>query len=359
MKYLHFDSNTKPPLAIRLLSYRPFNVLFRIIIIGLIAVGILHFVSSVVSETIGIKEHIPRSVYPLTIAVFILAAESQIILDNILEYVLPIPKKIRLRIAIQIGAGIIFLFIAHHLINVWTNSKIIAEPSKIGLVTGLALGLVFVQLIANSLTVARLTQKMLDAQEEIASMKREKLLMDYQSLQNQLNPHFLFNNLSVLKSLIIYDRDAAVDFIEKFTDVYRYVLQSKDKHLVKLSEEMEFINAYAGLHKERLGDGLVLNFRIAPEDRDKKIAPLTLQLLVENAIKHNIAGRDNPLDINISSSDGYLTVCNKLNRRQTSYSTQTGLKNLVKRYELLSRTKVIVQYDDLRFEVKIPLIEEN
>ncbi len=180
--------------------------------------------------------------------------------------------------------------------------------------------------------------------------------MDYNSLQDQLNPHFLFNNLSVLKSLIIYDPDVAVDFTENFTDVYRYVLQSRNKRLVKLNEELQFMKAYYALHKERLGDGLLVETSIPEGETDKEIAPLTGQLLIENAIKHNVTSKETPLKISVAIEDGYLVVSNSLNLRTASYSTKTGLGNLVRRYEMLTEKEIVVQYDDERFEVRVPLL---
>jgi LytS/YehU family sensor histidine kinase len=234
--------------------------------------------------------------------------------------------------------------------------KLILENSRPAVILGMALGLIFVQVVANSLTMARITRKWLNSQEEIAEMKQEKLEMDYNSLQDQLNPHFLFNNLSVLKSLIIYNPEVAVGFTENFTDVYRYVLQSKNKRLVKLKEEFDFMKAYYALHKERLGDGLLLEYDIAKEELDKEIAPLTVQLLIENAIKHNIASKETPLKLRVVVGNNYLVVINNLNLRTASYSTKTGLGNLVRRYEMLTDKEVVIQYDEEIFEVKVPLL---
>jgi LytS/YehU family sensor histidine kinase len=295
-------------------------------------------------------------IYVVVILAFNIAAELQIILDNILERFLPVPKKIKLRFFLQISVGILFLYVALRGIMYFVGPKLTLPDSRSGVVMGMVTGLVFVQMVANSLTIARFTQKWFDSQEQIAEMRREKLSMDYNSLQDQLNPHFLFNNLSVLKSLIIYDPDVAVEFTENFTDVYRYVLQSKDKRLVKLGEELDFINAYCALHKERLGEGINVDSLVPINVLDKDIAPLTGQLLIENAIKHNITSRETPLQIKVYVEGDCLVVSNSLNRREVSYSTKTGLKNLVKRYEILTEKEIVVQYDESRFEVKVPLL---
>ncbi|WP_297086917.1 histidine kinase [uncultured Draconibacterium sp.] len=355
MKCIKYHNNKKRTLATRLPSYHPLNILVRFVIIGIIAVGILHLLLVVVPEPEGYSGP-PAIIYIVMIMGFNVAAEVQILLDNILERVLPVPKKIKLRIALQISLGLLTLVAAHSLLMRFLHPQILERESESGVFMGILTGLVFVQMVANSLTIARLTQKMLDTQEEMAEIKREKLRMDYNSLQDQINPHFLFNNLSVLKSLITYDQESALNFTENFTDVYRYVLQSKDKRLVKLTEEMEFMKAYYGLHKERLGDGLIVEKDFPEVYWDKEIAPLTAQLLMENAIKHNITSKETPLRVKAYIEDDYLIVSNSINRRESSYSTKTGLKNLVKRYALLTEREVVIQYNEERFEVKVPLL---
>jgi len=337
-------------------SYRPEIVLARIIIVSIIAVGIMVFISAVIDVPERYKDEVPLYIYMVTILAFNAAAEFQIVLDNILERFLPIPEKIKLRITLQVILGVLFLAFIHRIVMRFLEPQLVIEGARIGVILGMMIGLLFVQLIANSLIIARFTKKYLDTQEEMADMKREQLRMDYNQLQDQLNPHFLFNNLSVLKSLIIYDQDAAIDFTENFTDVYRYVLQSKDKRLVKLADEMEFMKSYYALHKERMGDGIDIESRITENDLDKEIAPLTGQLLIENAVKHNVTSREAPLKIKVFIDNDYLVVSNNLNLRISSYSTKTGLKNLVKRYEILTEKEVIVQYDEEHFEVKVPLL---
>lgn len=356
MKCLQLYSKKKPSLALRLPAYNPLNIALRFVIISVIGLAVIHIIRFLTIEPSQADVKTPFIIYLVVIFAFNAAAELQIVLDNILERFLPVPTKIKLRLFLQFVVGILFLFAAHRAIMYFIEPKLILEGSRSGVIMGMAAGLIFVQMVANSLTLARFTQKWLNSQEVIAEMKQEKLQMDYNSLQDQLNPHFLFNNLSVLKSLIIYNPDVAVDFTENFTDVYRYVLQSKNKRLVKLSEELEFMKAYYALHKERLGDGLEVETFIAEEERDREIAPLTGQLLIENAIKHNITSEETPLKIKVMIEDDFFVVANSLNLRTTSYSTKTGLRNLVSRYEMLTEREIVVEYDDENFVVKIPLL---
>ena len=355
MKCVDLNTKRKRALAVRLPSYEPFNILIRMGFASIIAIWTLHIIIFVVGSTTTSEKSV-WFYYLIIISAYILALELQIVLDNILERYLPIPNKIKLRIFLQLTVGLLMLFILSRGMLSFIDPDIIDDQTRVAIFIGFIVGLLFIQMIATSLTVARFTQKWLDSQEELADMKREKLRMDYNSLQDQLNPHFLFNNLSVLKSLIIYDQKGAINFTENFTDVYRYVLQSKDKRLVRLSEEIEFIESYIALHQERLGDGLEIKLSSLKESMQKEIAPLTLQLLVENAIKHNITCKETPLQIEIDADEHYLTLSNNLNFRDSSCSTKTGLKNLVKRYEILTDRELLVQHNEERFEVKVPLL---
>ena len=156
--------------------------------------------------------------------------------------------------------------------------------------------------------------------------------------------------------MITFDPDAAILFTQNFTDVYRYVLQSKDKTTVKLAEELEFIDAYTAIHKERMGEALQVITEINKSDMKKEIPPLALQLLVENAVKHNIAVKDAPLVIEIKSSGENLSVSNNVNLKESTFSEKTGLKNLISRYSLLTERPVFVNHEDEFFNVEIPLL---
>lgn len=346
----------KLSLASRLPSYKPLNVLLRIITISLLSIGLLHLIVYFAAPPEEYGKPIPIKIYLVFIFAFFSTAELQIAFDNILERIFPIPNKVRLRLFIQITLGFVAMYGIFQAIFLFLEPELQHEETKPGVFMGVLSGILLISMIAHSLITYRFTEKWSDSQKQISEMKREKLEMDYNSLQDQINPHFLFNNLSVLKSLIIYNQKSAVKFTEDFTDVYRYVLQSKDKRLVDIKDELAFIDAYLGLHKERLGDGLQIKFLISIDVTDLKIAPLTLQLLVENAIKHNIALKDSPLQINILAEDNYLEVRNNVQLRTTSYSTKTGLDNLLKRYEFLTKQKISIDANAEEFIVRIPLL---
>jgi two-component system, LytTR family, sensor kinase len=343
-------------LAARLPSYKPLNIVIRVFIISIVAFGLLRLIVFVIDMTPGIEETIPIRFYLIFMGSFVIAAEIQIALDNLLERFLPVPYKMKLRLLIQVSFGLIILYLSFHSIKIFIEPELLNEKSKPGMYMGLLTGLLFVYMTANGLTIARFTEKWIISQKQIEEMKRERLKMDYNSLQDQLNPHFLFNNLSVLKSLIIYDKSSALKFTENFTDVYRYVLQSKDKQLVKLKDELIFIDSYLGLHKERLGDGLEIMISVLKESAELDIAPLSLQLLVENAIKHNVAAKESPLQIKIKSNREYVSIENNIQPRVSSYSTKTGLNNLKMRYDILTNRKIEVINENGLFTIKVPLL---
>lgn len=336
-----------------LLSYSWLSILLRIafnILVGIIVVRFLIYFSQ--NQDLAIEVQIFD--YLLLTFALIVLSEFLFVSDHILEYFLPIPKSLILRIFIQSVIGLLAIFSVYYiLVNL---IKRFSEIPEVIQSLGLMIGIIFTAMYSIILLMLRMTQKWIQSQKEIDIMKQEKLKMDYNSLQDKLNPHFLFNNLSVLKSLIIYDQNTAVKFTEDFTDVYRYVLESKENVLVSLAHELEFINAYLGLHKERLGKGLEVKMSIDKSSLQKELAPLTLQLLVENAIKHNSVSKNKPLVIEIISKDDYIGVINSLQLKESSYSTKTGLKNLILRYRMISEKEVEIMESDTEFMVKIPLV---
>ena len=186
--------------------------------------------------------------------------------------------------------------------------------------------------------------------------KKESIRAQLESLRNQVNPHFLFNSLNTLSSLIDLDKELSKEFLDDLSTVYRYVLQHKDEEVVKLSTELDFINSFTQLLKVRHIDGLHFHFDIPEEALSKGLPPMTLQLLVENAVKHNIASRNKPLTIEIIGQGNGLAVRNKLQRKRKVQSTNIGLNNIRSRYQYLIEQDIEVNEDGQYFEVRIPLI---
>ncbi|MFI5172296.1 MAG: sensor histidine kinase [Chitinophagales bacterium] len=171
---------------------------------------------------------------------------------------------------------------------------------------------------------------------EAERLQKENTVSQLESLRSQLNPHFLFNSFNALQLLIEDDPNKAKQFVQELSKVYRYVLDKKDEFVVELKDEIGFINSYIYLHKIRFGDSLVVNTNISSDSANKYLPPLTLQLLLENAIKHNIISSDKPLIINIQAANNELVIRNNFQpRNEKNYSTGIGQQNLLDRYKLI------------------------
>lgn len=187
--------------------------------------------------------------------------------------------------------------------------------------------------------------------------QREKAEVRYDSLRNQLNPHFLFNALTSLNSLIFENQQLASDFLQQLSKVFRYTLQTKDKETVALKTEMEFISHYISLIKTRFGGLVDFRVEIKENDLEKGIVPVTMQMLLENALKHNIISTEMPLLIKISSDGEYIIVENCINKKErVETSNKQGLENLKALYKYLDDKPVEISNQNKIFTVKIPLI---
>jgi sensor histidine kinase YesM len=188
-------------------------------------------------------------------------------------------------------------------------------------------------------------------------LEKEKSLAHFENLKNQLNPHFLFNSLSSLNSLIYENPDLASKFLKQLSKVYRYVLENNENDPVTLDTEINFVQNYISLLQTRFGKGLEVNINIPPKDRQLRIVPVTLQILVENAIKHNSTFEDNPLIINIYTENGFLTVKNNQQpKTQVEGSHKRGLNNLTSLYHYTTGKDARVHNTPDCFAVDVPLI---
>lgn len=202
----------------------------------------------------------------------------------------------------------------------------------------------------------RATEQTLKFQQQAASLQKENNAARYAALQSQLNPHFLFNSLNTLVAEIEYDPARAVSFTRNLSEVYRYVLQVQDRLLITLDEEVKFASAYLFLHEVRLGNCIVCRCDIPDNELEYRLPPLTLQLLIENIIKHNSISATRPMEIGITASDGWLTVTNTLRPKKSDKSTGIGLENLTNRCRMTSGRGIEVTHTENLFIVKVPLI---
>lgn len=283
--------------------------------------------------------------------------------DRFLDRRLPFEKNIPLRIAVQIllTFGIIFtlrttgFLIFRHYFSGYSYVHLTRELMVLGTFTGF----LAVSVLTLSIFGYHFVLRWKQGEVRNERLQREKAQVHYDNLKNQLNPHFLFNSLTSLNSLIFENPQLASDFLQQLSKVYRYLLDHKERNLVPVSTEAKFVAHYVNLLKTRFEGALSVDFDVAADVSEKEIAPVTLQVLIENAIKHNITQKDKPLHIKIYSEGGnYLVVENNLQKKTfIEHSTRQGLSNLKNMYKYITDTEIIVEQDENKFAVKIPLIE--
>ncbi len=197
--------------------------------------------------------------------------------------------------------------------------------------------------------------------KKLQKLEQEKIQFQFQVLRNQVNPHFLFNSFNTLISFIEEDPTMAVDYVENLSSFFRNIVNYRDQDLISLQEETGILQTYFYLQQKRYGNNLSLNISVTEEQKKLIfIPPLTLQLLIENAIKHNAVSKETPLKINIYIENDKLIIKNNINPKITREpGTGTGLQNIVKRYNLLSSENVSVQNDEINFTVILPVLNKT
>ena len=283
------------------------------------------------------------------------------VMVNILDRKLPwlhFPlKRLIVQFFVTIGFSLVLIVAAILLTGFFWNQEI---TSAYFLQTGFfmtKIAFIFVfsgSLISNAIMFFKNWKEAAVQQEKL---KREQLALQYETLKSQVNPHFLFNNLNSLTSLISTNPEKAIDFVKKLSEVYRYVLDQKDHELVDLDTELKFLESYVFLQKIRFETNL--DVQIDVSSKNYKVIPLSVQMLVENAIKHNEISDKNPLQIRIfSDDDQYLTVENRLQKKTGSEGTGTGIQNISDRYEFFTDRKVKISFNSERFKISIPLLTD-
>ncbi|KRT13494.1 histidine kinase [Pedobacter ginsenosidimutans] len=195
---------------------------------------------------------------------------------------------------------------------------------------------------------------------ELEKIKSDSLGAQYELLKQQVNPHFLFNSLNTLKAMVEIGDEEAVDFILKLSNFYRYTLESRKLDLIHVSEEMEILNAYLFLQQARFDGGFSFTSTLNEEILHTLIPPFTLQLLIENCIKHNVVSLDKPLHISLYAEDGQIVLENPIRLKTAdNNSLGVGLKNITLRYQHLLEKPIEIINDGQIFKIKLPLIHEH
>jgi len=289
-------------------------------------------------------------------------------LNRKLSKILPFENRPVLRVLTQVAVSTT-MFMPIFILSAWlTRPYAPVEITPPIYVLGLTLLLMMLLLMNFSFYAFEFFTQWKEASEartrlqlQAKALEMEKAQMQFHHLQNQVNPHFLFNALASLDSLIHTNPPLAAQFLGHMSKVYRYVLQHKESNTVRLETELEFVEHYISLLNIRYGQALQIQFSISPDFLDRNIAPVTLQMLIDNAIKHNEIHKDYPLRIEIASVDTWLSVKNnKQPKQRMETSNGVGLKQLKELYAYLIPGKSIQVIDEkASFEVRVPLSEFN
>lgn len=286
----------------------------------------------------------------------IMVSEIELVITRQLDKHIPWKSSIKKRIIVQLGVQVVLIYMAITLLKLtlpvfFIESLVFKQAVVISVIVSVLLTAIFtaesflVQWKKSVLEASRYEQQVAKAQLELLKM--------------QIDPHFLFNNFSTLTFLIEENPQLAVEYVEKLAAIYRHALKEQEGHVVLLEEELEFIHSYLFLYKLRYQDGLNVQIAIPDFLLGTGIATATLQLLIENAIKHNAISKQQPLVIDIFSEGSYLVVKNNLNHTiKKIESTGLGLKNVSERYKLLGNREIFFNKTDDSFIVKIPLLAD-
>lgn len=314
---------------------------------------------------------IPQWTWTTHIAVFFIQAVFLIgvwlfirYISNVLDKRYPFDRSPVKRIIIQIVVA--FLFIAPiYVVMVLNIDKFKLEfMNKQFLAVTSILFIVFILLMNlgyNAYYFFRQWQKSVEEKAKLEvdaeSAAKERAVMQYQHLKNQVNPHFLFNTLTSLDGLILSEPEVASQFVKHLSKVYRYVLEHRENEIVPLQTEIDFIKHYISVLKIKHNGALEIVMNISSSAREKRIAMVTLQMLIDNAIKHNAVHEKSPLTITINDDGDVLAIHNnKQLRKQIDNSTKHGLKHLQQLYSFLSPTPVVIEDVAASFTIKLPLL---
>ncbi len=323
------------------------------IIVGAIIYFILH---AIVKES-GKK---PVSDFLVSIFITIFAWEGNLWIQHYMNLKYPWEKSPKERILLQLIGSQVFsaavIFVCMEIYNAYI-CELPKEIHDTMIVISLIIG-VMVSIIIMSYEISiQFFNNWKKSLIEIEKYKSESYQAQLQNLKNQVNPHFLFNNLSVLSSLVYKDQDKAVDFINQLSKVYRYLLDNHEHELITLEDELKFIQSYTYLLKIRFDKNINFEFNIEHSCKNKMIPPLALQILIENAIKHNEISSQSPLTISIHAQNNSIEIKNNLQLRTVyEMSSKLGLKNIQDRYLYFTQEKIEINSNNNFFVVKLPLL---
>lgn len=296
-------------------------------------------------------------IFLITIILITTFWESLRFINRSLDRIYPFEKNLTGRIVVQLVLGAVVGLVIRLIVYKWGEPRVPFQLDSLFLAATWALYI----LIPTGVNLGFFTVYFIDRWKDsivyAERLEKEKSQVQFDNLKNQLNPHFLFNALTSLNTLIFENQQLASEFVQQLSRVYRYVLQHKSRNFVILTTELDFISNYIKLLETRFGGALKIILDISANALEMAIVPVTVQILIENAVKHNVVDRTRPLTIEIVSVGDYLVVSNNLQpRKNVETSNKQGLDNLRSLYHFLIEKPVIIEQTDDRFYVKIPLI---
>ncbi|WP_126243771.1 sensor histidine kinase [Chitinophaga rhizosphaerae] len=302
--------------------------------------------------TIG--RHLLTSIPVIIVTQFVWTVLSGV--HKLLDKVFPFTKSDAGRIFLQIVLGTILIYVIRSIVFsiIQSNFKIEIDQLTSAMIATINN---FVSITINLALIGQYyTNRWREGILKEERLVREKMQLQFLHLKNQVDPHFLFNAFTSLDSLVHSNPDLASQFIRHLSKVYRYALQNRDKDMVSLQTELEMLHHYIALQKIRFGTALVVDIELDASLMDRRIAAVTLQMLMDNAIKHNEIHADHPLRIRIYEQDDYIIVSNnKQIRKQLAASDKQGLEQLKQLYTFLSARQVRVEDGVAEFTVALPL----
>jgi two-component system, LytTR family, sensor kinase len=297
----------------------------------------------------------------ISIVITIIVWEGNLRIDSWMNEHFPWENKPSKRIFVHLPLSMVFSALVIYLSMLAFNKYVCEFPAHTKdkfMMASIVIGMLITVIILSIEISSQFFINWKHSLVEMEKYKAESLQAQLQNLKDQVNPHFMFNNLSVLSSLVYKDQDKAVDFINQLSKVYRYLLDSRGTELVSLGEELAFIQSYTYLLQIRFDKNLRFDINIPEEKESLLLPPMALQMLVENAIKHNEISNELPLHVEINVKEDTLEISNNLQLRSNpEVGSKTGLKNIKERYKFFTTEEVKVNEIKGKFIVAIPLLK--
>lgn len=300
--------------------------------------------------------------YLVTVTITMLVWEGNLKIDLFMDKNYPWLISPAKRILLHLPLSLIYSSITIYVMLFFYDTYVCTMPQSIRSIlttTSIIMGLLVTIIILSIEVGTQFFYRWKSSLLEMEQYKTETMRAHLQNLKEQVNPHFLFNNLSVLSSLVYKDQDKAADFINQLSKVYRYLLDTRNSELITLDEELNFIKSYTYLLKIRFDKNINFDFVVSDSSKKLMLPPLALQLVIENAIKHNEVSSELPLKVTLEADEEYIEVTNNLQlRSNVEETTKTGLNNIRQRYKFYTDRIVEIKEDKESFKVKLPLLKQ-